>query len=152
MTKLIKSFLDKASAAYYAGQPFISDEEFDALAEQHNYEELGTHAPNGLKHPYPMWSLQKFYPGDELPKFKDPIRTPKLDGAAICLVYAQGVLVAAHTRGNGKQGQDVLENIMHLVPNTIITLNPVVQINAEVVAPTTLLGLRISITQINLNG
>lgn len=135
MTKLIKDFLDKASAAYYAGTPIISDEEFDALAEQHNYEELGTHAPSGLPHAYPMWSLQKFYPGDELPKFKHPIVTPKLDGAAICLIYMQGMLVAAHTRGDGIKGQDVLGNIQHLVPTKFITLEPLVQIHAEVVAP-----------------
>lgn len=132
---MIKTFLDKASAAYYAGSPLISDEEFDALAAQHKYEELGAHAPGGLPHAYPMWSLQKFYPGDELPKYQDPIVTPKLDGAAICLIYAQGVLTAAHTRGDGKRGQDVLDNIRHLVPREINTLSPLVQIHAEVAAP-----------------
>jgi NAD-dependent DNA ligase len=139
---MIKTFLDKVSQAYYAGQPIISDEEFDALAAQHNYEQLGTHAPNGLPHAFPMWSLQKFYPGDELPKYKDPIITPKLDGAAICLVYLQGVLALAHTRGDGQRGQDILKNIKPFVPEKLITLNPLVQVHAEVVAPKTIPNAR----------
>ena len=36
---------------------------------------------------------------------------PKLDGASIELVYEQGVLVRAVTRGNGRAGEDVSENI-----------------------------------------
>ncbi|HAT38313.1 MAG TPA: hypothetical protein DCS75_07445, partial [Gemmatimonadetes bacterium] len=39
------------------------------------------------------------------------ILEPKLDGASIELVYENGVLTRAVTRGNGQQGEDVTKNI-----------------------------------------
>ena len=59
------SFLEKASAMYYAGSPIISDEEFDALAKQYNYEEVGHTVTDGIPHLYRMYSLQKVFNLDE---------------------------------------------------------------------------------------
>jgi len=36
-----KDLLDKAAKAYYEGMPFLSDEEFDRLAEAADYEPVG---------------------------------------------------------------------------------------------------------------
>jgi DNA ligase (NAD+) len=48
-----------------------------------------------------------------LPDGADPVYViePKLDGASIELVYEDGVLVRAVTRGNGREGEGVTENI-----------------------------------------
>lgn len=39
---------------------------------------------------------------------------PKIDGIAIELVYEQGRLVAAATRGNGRQGLDILDSVRQI--------------------------------------
>lgn len=132
---MIKEFLDKASAAYYKGNPIISDEEFDALSEHFNYTQLGDPEPGEVKHFYRMYSLQKVYAGDKIPAIENPIETPKLDGAAIAITYVLGNLLRIATRGNGIVGQDITDKIKHLVPATMVTVLPVLQINAEIVAP-----------------
>ena len=43
MNKL-EQFLDSASKAYYAGSPFISDEQFDKLADSCGYGKVGAQA------------------------------------------------------------------------------------------------------------
>ena len=73
-------------------------------------------------HKYPMLSLSNTYNQNELVEFDQRIRksidTPftyvcelKLDGAAICLTYTDGVLTQALTRGDGSVGDDVLRNV-----------------------------------------
>lgn len=123
---------DKASEAYYAGQPILTDEEFDAL-EQPEY--VG-HKISGIPHLYPMWSLQKAYDGDDpLSWYKGSVvKSPKLDGAAIALEYEGGIFVRALTRGNGKEGLDITDKIRTIVPNSI-HLDGRIQITGEVVAP-----------------
>ena len=132
---MIKEFLDKASKAYYRGTPIISDEHFDALAEHFKYNQLGDPEPGEVKHFYKMYSLQKVHDLTKAPKIDSPIRTPKLDGAAIAITYVQGSLFRIATRGNGVVGQDVTEKVKHLVPEGIVGWYPVIQINAEIVAP-----------------
>jgi len=150
---MIKDLLDKASKAYYDGAPFLSDEEFDALAGKHGYNKVGVDAVKGVPHFFRMYSLQKVHHGEEsiAPVFEDPITTVKLDGAAISLLYICDILLKdtfnLHlilTRGDGVKGQDVTTKLRHLVPNTVIlpTKAAVVQINAEVVAPKTIENAR----------
>jgi len=134
----MKTFLDYASAKYYAGEPIISDEEFDKLAEYHGYESVG--APvvgDRIAHAFPMWSLQKCYddePLTALPGFT--VTTPKLDGAAVALYYTYGKLSLALTRGDGKEGLDITEKMASLVPNQLYKVDaPFIQITGEIVAP-----------------
>ena len=134
----MKEFLEKASKAYYEGNPIITDEEFDELARKYEYEGVGYSSDFKFAHLYPMYSLQKVYPGDKLP-FEDTndlevIVTPKLDGAAVSIRYSEGELVLALTRGDGKKGLDITEKIKTLVPNKI-KFKGEVQITGEVVAP-----------------
>lgn len=129
------SFLSYAARKYYEGDPLISDAEFDSLAEQFGYEEVGYSTQNGVEHAFRMYSLQKVYEGEDERPF-DGIETPKLDGAAIALTYVNGVLRLALTRGDGKRGQDITHLVPHLmVPEVIRTKHVVVQITGEVVAP-----------------
>ena len=136
---MIKEFLDKAAKAYYEGNPIISDEEFNRLAEISNYEQVG-HTTNGVPHLYRMYSLDKVHFQETEPTFKDPYTTVKLDGAAVALVYiptecGKMAYARALTRGDGIKGLDVTEKIRHLVPQFLNIKKPPFQINAELVAP-----------------
>lgn len=131
----MKDFLDKASEAYYSGSPIISDDEFDRLAEIYNYNTVGHSVTDGIPHVYRMYSLQKYYEGDELPNLKDYVSTPKLDGAAVSLLYINGSLELALTRGDGNIGRDITEKMRMLVPNTLSSATSTLQITGEVVCP-----------------
>ena len=129
-------FLDKASVMYYEGCPIISDAEFDLLAEKHNYKTVGYKVTDAVPHAYQMYSLQKCFDLDDAPLDVDKcICTPKLDGAAVSLLYAAGSLVLALTRGDGKQGKDITDKMRWLVPTDISNAPGLVQITGEVVAP-----------------
>lgn len=136
----IEQFLDSASKAYYAGSPIISDEQFDRLAESHGYNSVGARQhENKAKHLFQMYSLQKYYE-DEGTRPLEGIRgiatSIKLDGAAISLLYVDGDLVRALTRGDGVEGQLITDKLLatNLVPHKIPTTG-VVQITGEIVAP-----------------
>lgn len=132
----MKNFLDKCKDMYYAGNPIISDSQYDALVEENGEEYVGT--KNGtIPHAFPMYSLKKYYDGeDTFPDIGEVIVTPKLDGAAISLFYNKGYLVRALTRGNGIHGEDITEKAIHMpsIPNVIDTQQSI-QITGEVVSP-----------------
>lgn len=139
----MKDFLDRAAKAYYEGNPMISDEEFDALSSAFSYESVGA-ADGEHPHLFPMYSLQKVFEGESSPNyffFHDFIVTPKLDGAAVALVYEQGIFMRGLTRGNGKKGRNITHLLRHLVPN-IIEWKKTIQITGEVVAPKTIPNAR----------
>ena len=130
----MKEFLDNASSAYYEGNPTISDEEFDRLASVYNYNSVGYVVTDGIPHLYKMYSLQKFFSLVDAPDLSGYISTPKLDGAAVSIVYVNGQLAIALTRGDGELGRDITDKMRLLVPNSI-PLQATVQITGEVVCP-----------------
>ena len=67
--------------------------------------------------------------------------TPKLDGAAVAIVYVNGSLAIALTRGDGNLGRDITDKICTLVPNTI-ALTGIVQVTGEVVCPSSVPNAR----------
>lgn len=78
-----------------------------------------------IKHKYPMLSLANTYNIDEVKEFENRIKKIifkdleyilelKLDGISISLIYEDGVLVKAVTRGDGKIGEDVTKNVMQI--------------------------------------
>ena len=132
------NFLDHCSRKYYEGDPIISDEEFDALAKQHNFKYVGYEVTKSYPHSFRMYSLQKLTPTEE--KDQDVtgwIKTVKLDGAAIALTYLNGALISVMTRGDGIHGKSVT----HLFQNTeynsdyIMPIQGLVQVTGELVAP-----------------
>ncbi len=76
-----------------------------------------------IQHSVPMLSLENTYSREELINFNARVlkglagEAPtffveeKIDGVSISLVYEKGVLVLGATRGDGKSGDDVTENI-----------------------------------------
>lgn len=130
-------FLTKCQEAYHTGEPLISDEEFDTLAEKYNFYEVGA-MPTGSKksHLYRMYSLQKVYEEDNPTFPKESINiTPKLDGSAVSLLYVDRTLVLALTRGDGFIGEDITDKIItsEIAPITI-PKDGAVQITGEIVA------------------
>ena len=131
----MQDFLDRMSELYYEGTPAISDAEFDILADRHSYNKVGYTVTDAVSHTYQMYSLQKCFDIDNSPlNVEDCQMTPKLDGAAVSLLYVNGTLELALTRGDGIQGRDITDKMRELVPNEISDTR-LIQITGEVVAP-----------------
>lgn len=134
-------YLKMAAAAYYEGKPVLSDEEFDRLAEVYDYNSVGHTVTDGVPHLYRMFSLQKYFDISKAPSLGAYAVTPKLDGAAVAIVYVNGLLAIALTRGDGNLGRDITDKIRTLVPNTI-ALTGIVQVTGEVVCPSSVPNAR----------
>ncbi|WJY73045.1 NAD-dependent DNA ligase LigA [Corynebacterium auriscanis] len=130
---------------YYYGDPTISDEEFDTLLAQlkeleraHPEAVTGTSptqevapAPpsafNNVDHRERMLSLDNVFNAGDLEAWLT--RTPaetyltelKIDGASINLLYIDGKLELALTRGDGTTGEDITHNARTLddIPDTL---------------------------------
>ncbi len=138
----MKEFLDKACTMYYEGYPILSDDEFDMLADKHQYNAVGYKVTDAVPHTYRMYSLKKCFDLTDAPlSVEDCIETPKLDGAAVSLLYVEGLLQLALTRGDGIQGRDITDKMRLLVPEEISITN-LVQITGEVVAPSSVPNAR----------
>ncbi len=126
---------------YVLSNPTISDFEFDKkMRELQDLEALHPEMddPNSpsrrvgsdlsiefkqVKHQYPMLSLGNTYSQAEVADFFDRVNRGlggapfeivcelKYDGTSISLVYEEGRLVRAVTRGDGEKGDDVTENV-----------------------------------------
>ena len=77
-----------------------------------------------VRHALPMLSLDNVFSEDELAAFEKRLMSrlgsstevefccePKLDGLAVSLLYEQGQLVQAATRGDGSTGEGIIENV-----------------------------------------
>ncbi|AZU47614.1 NAD-dependent DNA ligase LigA [Aeromonas hydrophila] len=77
-----------------------------------------------VRHEIPMLSLDNVFSGEELQAFEQRMRDrlkrevsftfccePKLDGLAVSLLYVDGQLVQAATRGDGTTGEEITENV-----------------------------------------
>lgn len=107
---------------------------------------------NKVAHTIPMLSLDNVYSADDFNDFVVRIHNrlkntqgltfcvePKLDGVAISLLYEQGQLIRAATRGDGSIGEDVTHNVktIHNVPHTLKGRNipKRLEVRGEVVMP-----------------
>jgi DNA ligase (NAD+) len=139
-TMNIREYLDGKSTQYYNGSPTISDEEFDHLAESINYSSVGAKQhENVCKHIYPMYSLSKYYVGESNEPIQEYalVKSLKLDGAAISILYLDGKLTQVLTRGDGIEGRDITAHFIarkNLVPLEIKKFGTV-QVTGEIVAP-----------------
>lgn len=126
--KILVDRLNNACDAYYnTGMPILNDAEYDELLEQLKKVEKETgivlsnsptqHAGtvtvseiNKVKHEIPMLSLDKCHSIKEIEDFigkDDYYISVKCDGLSTRLIYENGELISAATRGNGELGQDV---------------------------------------------
>jgi len=147
------SQLRAASSAYYnSDAPVMADAAFDALRDRlatldpnHPFlSEVGAPVAHGrrkVKHSIPMMSLHKITTEKEVGAWlaKIPASTtivvqPKLDGGSVSLLYVNGVLKEAASRGNGTIGEDlmVVASKMASIPKTI-NMSGNVSVRGEVV-------------------
>lgn len=132
--------LEYHSHKYYVeNAPEISDFDFDAMLRQLQELELkhpDLASPNSptkrvgsdltseftsAEHRFPMLSLSNTYSSEELGEWIDRIIREigevefvaelKFDGTAISLTYENGELLQAITRGDGRRGDDVTNNV-----------------------------------------
>ncbi len=95
---------------------------------------------DSVQHAIPMLSLGNAFSQDELNEFDRRVRErleregdeviyvaePKLDGLAISLRYEHGVFVQGATRGDGRSGENVTENLrtIEMIPLKLRTASP----------------------------
>lgn len=124
--------LNRASDSYYgSGTTLMSDAEFDSklLELKQLEEEANTVFPNSpvnrvggavlkslikVKHETSMLSLDKCHSVEEIKKFAaghDIVASIKLDGISCRLIYQDGELIGAESRGNGTEGNDILQHV-----------------------------------------
>ena len=132
--------INKASYEYYAlDNPTITDQEYDDLYNEllrieEKYPELKridspTNRVGGqalekfekVTHETPMLSFDDIFNSDEIESFdnrikkvvKNPSYTlePKMDGLSGSLIYKDGILVRAATRGDGVTGENITQNV-----------------------------------------
>ena len=120
--------------------PTISDGEYDTLVEKLKFwqecfpsietEKFSLQIPHNkytIHHQGRMGSLKKAQSEEEIKRFLQQLSgsgvlvQPKIDGVAVELIYKNGQLIQASTRGNGEMGVDILRHIqqMPLIPKTL---------------------------------
>ncbi|RPJ74515.1 MAG: hypothetical protein EHM20_10480, partial [Alphaproteobacteria bacterium] len=130
----------KHKALYYQGRPEISDFAYDKLEDElksldpknPTLQIVGStsSASEKIKHDKKMLSLEKTYVLDDLVSWKgkeDVLSTYKLDGISCSLIYQDGELALAKTRGDGSFGENITKKVMWIsnVPKFISNKNKV---------------------------
>lgn len=137
--ELIDTLNRYAEAYYVYDDPIVPDSEYDKLyreleqieaAAKFNDADAPTRRVGGaplssfapVQHAVPLMSLGDIFDDSEVERFnKNMVEAsgheieycvePKLDGLAVSLIYINGQLVKAATRGDGSTGEDVTENV-----------------------------------------
>ena len=139
--KALREALEQHNYNYYVlSAPTISDREFDEMMkelqtlEEAHPEYADSHSPTQrvgsdlskefeqVVHKYPMLSLGNTYSEEEVKDFYERIARDlnepfeivaelKYDGTSISLIYENGRLLRAVTRGDGTRGDDVTANV-----------------------------------------
>ena len=136
----LRERLNQNAYLYYVlDSPELSDYEYDMLnrrlvqLETEHPEEITPDSPTqrvggyalstfaAVTHPVPLESLQDSFSESEVADFDAKVREklsrveysvePKVDGLSIALEYRDGKFVQGATRGDGKVGEDVTENL-----------------------------------------
>ena len=159
----LREQLKEESYRYYVlDQPTLSDYEYDMLQrklaqlEKEHPEEITPDSPTqrvggavlsgfeSYEHRVPLESLQDVFGMDEVRDFTDRMSEalgevsytlePKVDGLSIALEYRDGVFFRGATRGDGRMGEDVTENLRTIrsIPMTLPEKLPLLIVRGEV--------------------
>lgn len=161
--------IEELRAAYYQDSLLVSDAEYDDLVHrleslEDEFPELVTDSSptqtvggvvdtstfDPVEHIGPMYSLDNVFDFEELRAWYDRVRSAtsakskflcelKIDGLAVNLLYRNGELVRAATRGDGRIGEDITANVRTIsdIPHHLDTEHPPaeVEIRGEVFFP-----------------
>ncbi|AZU01357.1 NAD-dependent DNA ligase LigA [Brevibacterium linens] len=161
--------IEELRAAYYQDSLLVSDAEYDELVHrledlEAQFPELVTDSSptqtvggvvdtstfDPVEHIGPMYSLDNVFDYDELRAWYERVRSAtsvkskflcelKIDGLAVNLLYRNGELVRAATRGDGRIGEDITANVRTIsdIPHHLDTEHPPaeVEIRGEVFFP-----------------
>ena len=162
----LRAELKEHNRRYYdMDDPIIEDSEYDALMRrlillEEKYPELNdpdspTKRVGGtpskgfqpVEHPVPLESLNDVFSQEELRAFGERVERenverkytvePKIDGLSMSLRYVNGVFTRGATRGDGRVGEDVTENLRTIrsIPKTLPSAPPLLIVRGEVFMP-----------------
>lgn len=150
---------------YVLDEPLISDAEYDALMqelitlEKEHPDLITADSPTQrvggqvadrfqkVAHRRPLLSLDNAFSEGDLREFNRRVGAAvakpnyvaelKIDGVSIALVYEDGVLLTAATRGNGQVGEDVTANIKTVksIPLRLSRHVPRLEVRGEIYLP-----------------
>ena len=164
--KRLRETLNEAGYRYYVlDDPAMEDYEYDRLLrrleelEAEHPEEVTPDSPTQrvggavldsfqeVEHPVPLESLQDVFSPEEVAEFAQRMEEalesvsysvePKVDGLSVALEYRDGVFVQGATRGDGRVGEDVTENLRTIksIPMTLPDKLPRLIVRGEVFMP-----------------
>lgn len=164
--KELREVLSAAGYRYYVlDNPTMPDYEYDRLLrrleelEAAHPEEITPDSPTQrvggealesfqqVEHPVPLESLQDVFSPDEVDEFvqrmEEALETaaysvePKVDGLSVALEYRDGVFIRGATRGDGRVGEDVTENLRTIqsIPMVLPEKLPRLIVRGEVFMP-----------------
>lgn len=135
--QLVKLIKDANDAYYLHNQPIMTDYEFDMKLKElqqmefENPEFISSSSPTQyvgsdlsiqkefkqVTRTNPMGSIENCYDIDELKKWMSKFSGDKFiiewkkDGTSCSLIYENGILIEASTRGDGYTGDNIIENV-----------------------------------------
>ncbi|WP_312635567.1 NAD-dependent DNA ligase LigA [Oscillibacter sp.] len=163
MKRLREELNENAYRYYVLDEPTISDYDYDMKnrrlqqLEQEHPEEIVPDSPtqrvgdklkdgfSPYRHEVPLESLQDVFTAGEVEDFCRRMEEsldgnaayslePKVDGLSVALEYRDGVFVSGGTRGDGRVGEDVTENLrtVRSIPMTLPEKLPRLIVRGEV--------------------
>jgi DNA ligase (NAD+) len=144
----LEKLIEKHKNLYYAGNAEISDEQFDSLENELRkldpqntiLDKVGStliKKNEKIKHKTKMLSLEKTYSYDDLLAWinkQEVLSMLKFDGSSCSLIYEDGKLVMAKTRGDGDWGENIFNKceFMQSIPKKL-KKNINVEIRGEII-------------------
>jgi len=165
MAQLRRELTEHGYRYYVLDDPIIADYEYDRMLrrleelEATHPEEVTPDSPTqrvggavvegfeSVEHPVPLESLQDVFSDEEVSEFGQRMEEaleavsysvePKVDGLSVALEYRDGVFVRGATRGDGRVGEDVTENIRTIrsIPMVLPEKLPRLIVRGEVFMP-----------------
>ena len=165
LSQLRKELTEAGYRYYVLDDPTMPDFEYDRKLrrleelEAEHPEEITPDSPTQrvggdvlagfeqYSHPVPLESLQDVFSSEEVEEFGARMREtlgsveyslePKVDGLSVALEYRNGVFVSGATRGDGRVGEDVTENLRTIrsIPMTLPDKLPRLIVRGEVFMP-----------------
>ena len=165
--QLVEQISSLDRAYFQEAAPLTSDRAYDALKkelvdlEAAHPELITPDSPSqrvggaplaefaSVRHAQPMLSLDNTYSEEEVREFAERVAKnllgtphsfvvePKIDGVAVSLRYEKGAFVLGATRGDGKTGDDITQNLrtLRILPQTLRGAPELLEVRGEVYFP-----------------